>query len=68
MGSRRGSVPLAWPLALRASHWTRQVVRYGADYFNPGQEAKNQRLSAPNAPYGYGMKRSLSVAYGLSFR
>ncbi|NEP36338.1 MULTISPECIES: hypothetical protein [Moorena] len=24
---------------------------YGADYPDPGVEAKNQRLSAPNAPY-----------------
>ncbi|WP_149031170.1 hypothetical protein [Moorena producens] len=27
------------------------VVRYGADYPNTGYEAKNPRLSAPNAPY-----------------
>ncbi|NES42225.1 MULTISPECIES: hypothetical protein [unclassified Moorena] len=27
------------------------VVRYGADYTNPGYEAKNKGKSAPNAPY-----------------
>ncbi|NEP49268.1 MAG: hypothetical protein F6K65_10750 [Moorea sp. SIO3C2] len=26
-------------------------MRYGADYPNPGHEAKNQSKSAPNAPY-----------------
>ncbi|WP_424102099.1 hypothetical protein [Moorena producens] len=28
-----------------------KVVRYGADYLNPGVEAKNKGKSAPNAPY-----------------
>ncbi|WP_287255944.1 hypothetical protein [Moorena sp. SIO4E2] len=27
------------------------VVRYGADYPNPGYEAKNKGKSAPNTPY-----------------
>ncbi|NEO96631.1 MAG: hypothetical protein F6K56_43595 [Moorea sp. SIO3G5] len=28
-----------------------QVVRYGADYLNPGVEATNNGKPAPNAPY-----------------
>ncbi|NEQ15564.1 MULTISPECIES: hypothetical protein [unclassified Moorena] len=28
-----------------------KLVRYGADYPNPGHEAKNKGKSAPNTPY-----------------
>ncbi|NEN97251.1 MAG: hypothetical protein F6K50_17480 [Moorea sp. SIO3I7] len=28
-----------------------KLVRYGADYTNPGDEAKNKGKSAPNTPY-----------------
>ena len=28
-----------------------KLVRYGADYPNPGDEAKNKSKSAPNTPY-----------------
>ncbi|NEN94174.1 MAG: hypothetical protein F6K50_00975 [Moorea sp. SIO3I7] len=30
------------------------MVRYGADYPNPGEEAKNHGSPAPNAPYWRG--------------
>ncbi|NEQ08159.1 MULTISPECIES: hypothetical protein [unclassified Moorena] len=54
----RASCPLQFPGTL-SQPWLRgkkseaidPVVRYGAHYPNPGYEAKNQRLSAPNAPY-----------------
>ncbi|NEQ17486.1 MAG: hypothetical protein F6K44_28690 [Moorea sp. SIO3E2] len=35
----------------------RLVVRYGADYLNPGYEANNKGKSAPNSPY------ALTLAY-----
>ncbi|NES44375.1 MULTISPECIES: hypothetical protein [Moorena] len=35
----------------------RLVVRYGADYPNPGYEANNKGKSAPNSPY------ALTLAY-----
>ncbi|NET68857.1 MAG: hypothetical protein F6K63_32480, partial [Moorea sp. SIO1G6] len=32
------------------------VVRYGADYLNPGYEAKNKGKSAPNTPYAFNLQ------------
>ncbi|NEO36043.1 MAG: hypothetical protein F6J90_06780 [Moorea sp. SIOASIH] len=45
---RRTIPTLATRRKIRASP---KVVRYGADYPNPGHEAKNKDKSAPNAPY-----------------
>ncbi|NEO15551.1 MULTISPECIES: hypothetical protein [unclassified Moorena] len=42
------------------------VVRYGADYPNTGYEAKNPRLSAPNAPYALNNLQPF-IMYNLEF-
>ncbi|NEO45008.1 MAG: hypothetical protein F6K55_13100 [Moorea sp. SIO4A3] len=42
------------------------VVRYGADYPNTGYEAKNPRLSAPNAPYALNNLQPFRM-YNLEF-
>ncbi|NEQ84736.1 MAG: hypothetical protein F6K26_32690 [Moorea sp. SIO2I5] len=41
------------------------TVRYGADYPNPGYEAKNQSLSAPKAPLATAPKSLLRSPYSL---
>ncbi|NEO66586.1 MAG: hypothetical protein F6J98_41930 [Moorea sp. SIO4G2] len=39
-----------WSIPSSSLH-TPQVVRYGADYLNPGVKATNNGKPAPNAPY-----------------